>query len=700
MKLDVNMLRYLSQEEFRTLTAVEMGMRNHEIVPSDLIDRIAGLKRGGAFKNLRTLLRHKLVHHDSQKYDGYRLTNLGYDYLALKALVKRGHITAVGRRIGVGKESDVFEVMNGEGRVMALKLHRLGRISFRNVKEKRDYLQRRTTHSWLYLSRLAALKEYAFMKALGEHDFPVPEAIDCNRHAVLMSLLCAYPLTQVKELQNPGVVFEQVIALLLRLARLGLIHCDFNEFNLMVDDEEHITVIDFPQMVSVSHRNAKMYFDRDVDCIYTFFAKKFRYFPPNRVRGVKAASGESQPAGSENISKSTLQDAANQDKEESHVGDLNDREDTKLLNSESEGETRQDNATIPERQIGSMAVDERDRAGRDEPHVELREEGGVGQSPVGGLTKGIDDARKGEGEVAEEADKRNHAGEQGEEEDGGGVEGEGEEEEEEEEDEEEEDDSEEEGEDDGRPRFEGVAGVAGFLDRELEASGFTKQGQAVLEAYEEEKGVGGNAHGEEGDEEEDEEEEGELEGEEGSTPSQIEDTDAKEEGADGLAGPKDDKEVSLTRQFQALQNGGADRVDEGFAEGGGANLGERGTSGAVSEWLQAEQRGGDGEAPLLDEEGDAFDLSGIALRAADGGSTLPEEEEDQDDRRSVSSIRSHFSHSGGLPAGHSKVRQVERAAVRGAAAVRGGRTGKVTRNSAKSKDGRRSRNRVADGMDF
>jgi Rio2, N-terminal len=28
MKLDVNALRYLSKEEFRVLTAVEMGMRN------------------------------------------------------------------------------------------------------------------------------------------------------------------------------------------------------------------------------------------------------------------------------------------------------------------------------------------------------------------------------------------------------------------------------------------------------------------------------------------------------------------------------------------------------------------------------------------------------------------------------------------------------------------------------------------------
>lgn len=35
------------------------------------------------------------------------------------------------------------------------------------------------------------------MKALGEHGFPVPKAIDNNRHIVLMGLVDAFPLVQV-----------------------------------------------------------------------------------------------------------------------------------------------------------------------------------------------------------------------------------------------------------------------------------------------------------------------------------------------------------------------------------------------------------------------------------------------------------------------------------------------------------------------
>lgn len=91
----------------------------------------------------------------------------------------------------------MYEVADDEGNRMCLKLHRLGRTSFRAVKSKRDYLRQGSHYSWLYLSRLSAVKEFAFMRALQTRGLPVPEAIDQNRHAVLMSLVDAFPLVQV-----------------------------------------------------------------------------------------------------------------------------------------------------------------------------------------------------------------------------------------------------------------------------------------------------------------------------------------------------------------------------------------------------------------------------------------------------------------------------------------------------------------------
>ncbi|XP_042304266.1 serine/threonine-protein kinase RIO2 [Sceloporus undulatus] len=179
--------------------------------------------------------------------------------------------------MGVGKESDIYIVANEEEEQLALKLHRLGRTSFRNLKNKRDYHKHRHKMSWLYLSRLAAMKEFAYMKALHDRKFPVPKPYDYNRHAVVMELVNGYPLCQVHQLEDPASLYNELMELIVKLANHGLIHGDFNEFNLMLDNEDQITMIDFPQMVSTSHPNAEWYFDRDVKCIRDFFMKRFGF---------------------------------------------------------------------------------------------------------------------------------------------------------------------------------------------------------------------------------------------------------------------------------------------------------------------------------------------------------------------------------------------------------------------------------------
>lgn len=82
--------------------------------------------------------------------------------------------------------------------------------------------------------------------------------------------------------------------LIVRFAHAGLIHGDFNEFNILVRRESgEPVVIDFPQMVSTGHENAEWYilqpsilyilsfttryFNRDVECIRTFFRRRFQY---------------------------------------------------------------------------------------------------------------------------------------------------------------------------------------------------------------------------------------------------------------------------------------------------------------------------------------------------------------------------------------------------------------------------------------
>lgn len=84
-------------------------MKNHELVPLPLVASIAAIHRGATARTLSDLAKLNLVAFErGKRYDGYRLTILGYDFLALRALTSRDVIGSVGNQIGVGKESDIY----------------------------------------------------------------------------------------------------------------------------------------------------------------------------------------------------------------------------------------------------------------------------------------------------------------------------------------------------------------------------------------------------------------------------------------------------------------------------------------------------------------------------------------------------------------------------------------------------------------
>lgn len=66
------------------------------------------------------------------------------------------------------------------------------------------------------------------------------------------------------EVENVEDLYDELMNLIVRFAQHGVIHGDFNEFNIMINNDEKPIIIDFPQMMSVSHPNAQM-------CVNTWF---------------------------------------------------------------------------------------------------------------------------------------------------------------------------------------------------------------------------------------------------------------------------------------------------------------------------------------------------------------------------------------------------------------------------------------------
>jgi RIO kinase 2 len=271
----VKVFRELKNEDFRVLQAIETGMSQHEFVPKEQIARFTkfDLTRDTDFR-LNRLSKLGLLYQVRAAYVGYTLNYAGYDCLAINALVRAGIIEAFGKSLGVGKEADVFDALNPKGERVAVKFHRLGRISFRQTLRKRTYTTEPTAR-WLYQSRLAAEREFQALRLLFPQKIAVPEPLSQTRHVVAMGMIEGAELAHWKRLTRPGKILKEILRNLRKAyLKAGVIHADLSEYNVILKPNKRILIIDWPQFVTKEHPNAEDLLKRDVQNILQYFKRK------------------------------------------------------------------------------------------------------------------------------------------------------------------------------------------------------------------------------------------------------------------------------------------------------------------------------------------------------------------------------------------------------------------------------------------
>jgi RIO kinase 2 len=273
----------LEPGDFHLLSGVEQGMRFSEWVNRDKLPDFSGLTAENVNFHLNRMLDLELIERKTIQYEGIKLTQRGYDALALHTFAERGTIEGFGAPLGVGKESDVYEVESYKP--LALKFHREGFANFREVHREREYTADREHVSWLYTARVAAEREYEALSELYP-EVSVPRPIDQNRHAIVMEKVPGVELAKAK-LPDEQVV--GVLALILREMQtayhLGYVHADISEYNVFVA-AGGITLFDWPQAVPTDHENARELLERDVQNISRYFKRKY----PAHVESVDAGN--------------------------------------------------------------------------------------------------------------------------------------------------------------------------------------------------------------------------------------------------------------------------------------------------------------------------------------------------------------------------------------------------------------------------
>lgn len=260
----------LKEEDLAVLKAVEGGMRKREWVPVDEIAASSILSLDKAEYRLHQLSAMSLVEKTSVPYEGFRIGFDAYDLLALSDLVRKNIVLSLGDRTGVGKESVVYEAL---GEVPAvIKFHRQGRTSFKHVRRTRDHLKDRHRMAWIHAARLSARAEYSVLKRLYP-EVAVPRPLGLSRHAVVMEHISGAVLSGVA-LECPEDTLDAILNEVGKAHRLGLIHADLSEFNVIMG-EDSLGIIDWPQAVKTSHPEASFFLERDVSNVLRFFKRKY-----------------------------------------------------------------------------------------------------------------------------------------------------------------------------------------------------------------------------------------------------------------------------------------------------------------------------------------------------------------------------------------------------------------------------------------
>lgn len=135
------------------LLILDKYLSSFEYTPGEIIFRRSSLPEKVFAKKIEVLRRLKLVvKHPTMA--SYRLTFLGLDCLSLLSLVRENVLTNIGPLIGTGKESVLYLAMRPGGDIAALKLYKIGMVSFKKVARSRRYLTYQS--SWLEASKAAA----------------------------------------------------------------------------------------------------------------------------------------------------------------------------------------------------------------------------------------------------------------------------------------------------------------------------------------------------------------------------------------------------------------------------------------------------------------------------------------------------------------------------------------------------------------
>ncbi len=91
-----------------------------------------------------------------------------------------------------------------------------------------------------------------------------------------MGMIEGAQLSKYKDIGKPEKVLKEILRNLRKAyLKAHLIHADISEYNIILQSDGHILIIDWPQAVKTDHTNATELLERDIRNLLTYFSRKF-----------------------------------------------------------------------------------------------------------------------------------------------------------------------------------------------------------------------------------------------------------------------------------------------------------------------------------------------------------------------------------------------------------------------------------------
>eukprot|EP00405_Crypthecodinium_cohnii_P043018 CAMPEP_0206553428 /NCGR_PEP_ID=MMETSP0325_2-20121206/16627_1 /ASSEMBLY_ACC=CAM_ASM_000347 /TAXON_ID=2866 /ORGANISM="Crypthecodinium cohnii, Strain Seligo" /LENGTH=616 /DNA_ID=CAMNT_0054053405 /DNA_START=72 /DNA_END=1922 /DNA_ORIENTATION=- len=206
--------------------------------------------------------------------------------LVLSKFLKAGIFEEIHGCISTGKEANVYYATGQNGRELAVKVYKTSILVF---KDRARYVEgefrfragyckgnpRKMVAQW-------AEKELRNLRRLKSAGIPCPDALELRQNVLVMDFIGdegdAAP--RLKDVEGLGpeewsdLYFSCVMHMRTMMQSCRLVHGDLSEYNMLLDHEGRLIVIDVGQAVENDHPQALNFLKRDCINVNNFFAKR------------------------------------------------------------------------------------------------------------------------------------------------------------------------------------------------------------------------------------------------------------------------------------------------------------------------------------------------------------------------------------------------------------------------------------------